>query len=244
MNFWLFQNIISYVLKNSSPRQPHDTKQISCQVGSSQSFYLARPSQTGCSFPVDGTVSGVHFWCCWDQTGSWGFSSKSSCSKSEGWTMFLLPSGSPEVRQQQWRQFCLLQTDSPKHFRTTMAQSAWHRQMLTVWEYQELGRPRQICIAKEAEAEAVCLFSKSSPSLKDLHLQSKCCRSGRCLVGKCFQGSAFMAQEWAQLPTRRILTWPCLEMWNTYSWMRLSSVILKNYVLRAPYLYPLYSYIS
>lgn len=48
---------------------------------------------------------------------------------------------------------------------------------------------------------------------------------------------------------RQILTRPCLETWNTNSWLKLSSVILKDYSLRAtclyhPYSYTLYLYIA
>lgn len=77
------------------------------------------------------------------------FSSARSCSKSEVWGMFLVPSGCREMRQQLRRQrLCfkvgILQTDSPKPFRTIVGmEHAWHRQ-LTVYKSQEPARPRQI----------------------------------------------------------------------------------------------------
>lgn len=95
---------------------------------------------------------------------------KKSCSKSDVWAMFLVPSGSCEMSQQERRQHqCLevgiLQRESPKHFRTIL-----ERRMpgtVRCWlskRARDLQGPGK-CIMKEDQTEfttteIVCIFNQ------------------------------------------------------------------------------------
>lgn len=152
--------------------------------------------------------------------------------------MFLVPSGCREMRQQLRRQhLCfkvsILQTDSPKPFRTIVGmEHAWHRQ-LTVYKSQEPARPRQTVFWRKLRQKlGVHLVRVCRHHWTGLQQQSDHSRSNRCLIGA--SGILHFPMVRGELNTRwvRKLMWLCLETCTINLCFKLSSVILETYILR------------